>query len=157
VTDLVISESNLSELIDKCNSDVLIAPPVREFLVNSTTVLKQQVRDFSPIWRGDLRGSIEKEIDDATLPLWAKFGTRLVPHHAPDVEYGTVPHWPPISAIAEWANDHGIPPFLVARAISRRGTQPHNMFGGAVEVCQGDIDGFADDACKEIESIWSSK
>jgi len=35
----------------------------------------------------------------------------------------TMPHWPPISALQGWADRHGIPVFLVARAISKRGTK----------------------------------
>ena len=39
------------------------------------------------------------------------------------VEKGTRPHFPPVSALEGWAQRHGIPAFLVARAISRRGTK----------------------------------
>ncbi len=44
-------------------------------------------------------------------------------NYAVFVHEGTRPHFPPISAIAPWAQRHGIPPFLVARSIARRGTQ----------------------------------
>jgi len=33
------------------------------------------------------------------------------------------PHFPPLEAIRRWADRHGIPPFLVARAIARKGTK----------------------------------
>lgn len=41
-------------------------------------------------------------------------------------EKDTVPHWPPFgpgSELAAWADAHGIEPYLVARAIARRGTR----------------------------------
>lgn len=153
--DFSIEATNLDALREKCHGDKLLGDPIKHFLDRSADKLKQQVRDFTPVGvHGDLRGSIQKDMDGATLPLWASVGTRLVPHYGPDVEYGTRPHWPPISAIAEWANAHGIPPFLVARAIARRGTAPHNMFGGALEVCGGDIRSFEEQACREIEAIW---
>ena len=44
--------------------------------------------------------------------------------YAPYVETGTKPHWPPISAVETWARRHGMNPYLVARAISRKGTKP---------------------------------
>lgn len=40
------------------------------------------------------------------------------------VEFGTKPHFPPISAITGWANRRNIPPFLVAKKIAEKGTPP---------------------------------
>jgi len=48
------------------------------------------------------------------------------------VAKGTKPHWPPIKPIEKWANRKGIPPFLVARAIVRRGTKANPFFDSAV-------------------------
>jgi len=39
------------------------------------------------------------------------------------VEQGTRPHWPPRAPLVAWARRHGIPVFLVQRAIARRGTR----------------------------------
>lgn len=39
------------------------------------------------------------------------------------VHEGTRAHWPPPAATAGWARRHGIPNFLVGRAIARRGTR----------------------------------
>lgn len=48
-------------------------------------------------------------------------GSKL--HYAPHVEYGTKPHFPPPSALAGWTKRHGGgSPYVVARAISRKGT-----------------------------------
>jgi len=48
------------------------------------------------------------------------------------VAKGTKPHWPPMKAITKWANRKGIAPFLVARAIARRGTKANPFFDNAV-------------------------
>ena len=48
------------------------------------------------------------------------------------VAKGTKPHWPPMNAITKWANRKGIAPFLVARAIARRGTKANPFFDNAV-------------------------
>lgn len=48
--------------------------------------------------------------------------------HAPFVEYGTRPHFPPAyenSPLALWAESKGMEPFAVAKSISRRGTKAH--------------------------------
>ena len=39
------------------------------------------------------------------------------------VERGTRPHWPPRAALEGWARRHGVPVFVVQRAIARRGTK----------------------------------
>lgn len=39
------------------------------------------------------------------------------------VERGTIPHWPPRAPLERWARRHGVPVFVVQRAIARRGTR----------------------------------
>ena len=39
------------------------------------------------------------------------------------VERGSRPHFPPVAALAGWARRHGVSPYAVQRAISRRGTR----------------------------------
>lgn len=68
--------------------------------------------------------------------------------YAAAVEYGTKPHWPPISALEGWAQRHGIPAFLVARKISIEGTEPREFWAKTWEETQshvaGDVDNFLD-------------
>jgi hypothetical protein len=52
------------------------------------------------------------------------------------VHEGTKPHFPPLHAIERWANRHGIPPFLVARAIARKGTKGKPFYDIAVKESQ---------------------
>ena len=49
------------------------------------------------------------------------------------VHDGTRPHWPPPQAIAGWARRHGIPAFLVGRAISQHGTKANPFLRDAYE------------------------
>lgn len=54
-------------------------------------------------------------------------------------EYNTRPHWPPYgpgTSLAQWSEARGIKPFLVARAISRRGTQGNYIVTKAWEQTQ---------------------
>lgn len=48
-------------------------------------------------------------------------------------EKGTRPHFPPIRAVEGWARRHGMVAYLVARAISRKGTKAHHMLENALE------------------------
>lgn len=71
-----------------------------------------------------LMGSITHQINARTLPV-------ISGRVGPTVRYGL---WvergrrpgkaPPIEAIAGWARRHGVNPFVVARAIARKGTRP---------------------------------
>lgn len=68
--------------------------------------------------------------------------------HADAVEHGSRPHWPPIQPLIDWALVKGLANteaeaksigFLVARAISRRGTRPRKYFAKAVARIKPDI------------------
>lgn len=151
---IVITLTGTDQLIAKLSTDVLVTEPMREFFERSTDELKQNIRDLTPQWHGGLRGDIQKEVDSSSPPTWAKVGTNLF--YAIFVEMGTQPHWPPIKAIAEWANYHGIPPFLVARAISLHGTPAIKMFEEGTDNSMDAIDGFMQDAGEQIKEIWES-
>jgi hypothetical protein len=57
--------------------------------------------------------------------------------HAPFIEFGTAPHWPPMAPIRAWCARKGLPEsaaFLVARAISERGTPERPFLTPAYKV-----------------------
>jgi len=73
--------------------------------------------------------------------------------YAPPVEFGTAPHWPPFgpgSSLSRWSELHGIAPFLVARAISRRGTKAVKYLERAVTDNQQRIGNILEDAVADI-------
>lgn len=45
--------------------------------------------------------------------------------YAPYVEYGTRPHYPPLSAIWAWAKKKGVDPFALQQSIGMWGTEAH--------------------------------
>ena len=73
-------------------------------------------------WHGKLLGSIAEEVlhtgDELSGIIYSD------EFYAPFQELGRDPFWPNIEAIEEWAEDHDITPFLVARAIASRGLEP---------------------------------
>lgn len=66
------------------------------------------------------------------------------------VHDGTKPHFPPISAIEGWANRHGIEPFLVARAISKKGTKAVPFYDNAIKGTVAILDNIFDTALLKI-------
>lgn len=147
----------LERLVKKLDGNELLGWPLRRAFRDSVTVLLREVHKRTPVDRNELRGSITFEIDTRTVPLWGKVGTDV--KYAPYVEFGTEPHWPPLSALQPWARRHGFPPgragaFLVARAIARHGTKAREFFKGGFEASESRVRGFFDRAAKDIEGIW---
>lgn len=70
--------------------------------------------------------------------------------HAPFMEMGTKPHWPPLKALERWAKRHGVPVFLVARAIAKHGTKPRRFLQGAFERHEGRIKDILGEVVKKV-------
>lgn len=70
--------------------------------------------------------------------------------YASFIHDGTNPHWPPMDAIERWANRHGIPPFLVARSISQKGTKGKPFLDDAVRESESDANRFFETALTKI-------
>jgi hypothetical protein len=110
----------LEGIRENLRGDRLVEPWERvvEHVANAVRdIVRQDV-----YWRGRLYGSIEGEVlalgDEITGIVYSD------ELHAPFQERGTEPYFPNIEALEEWAEDHDISPFLVARAISQRGLEP---------------------------------
>lgn len=108
----VIRNITLFEAATKARLKVAIA--------TSAMLIQNEARKRAPVDTGRLRADIKTQYSNGGLT--AHIGTKV--HYAPYVEFGTRPHWPPAGALDRWGQLHGIPGFLVARAISRRGTKP---------------------------------
>lgn len=90
-------------------------------MTKSAIMVQGDARILVPVDTGRLRNSIAYEIRADGTGVVGKVGTNVA--YGRYVEEGTAPHFPPVGAVAGWANRHGIAPFLVARAISRHGTK----------------------------------
>ncbi len=94
-----------------------------ECTAKSAIKVQNNARQSSAVDTGRLRSSIRINFtDDGT---GADVGSDV--EYASFIEQGTMPHFPPVQALKAWARrvlrDEGAA-FLVARAISRRGTNP---------------------------------
>jgi bacteriophage HK97-gp10 putative tail-component len=81
---------------------------------------ERNIREIDAYDTGELYGSIE--IKSAKNGLDYAVGSTA--EHAPFIEFGTAPHFPPVDAIRDWCIRKGLPAsaaFPIARAISERG------------------------------------
>ena len=97
--------------------------------------VQRSARKDAPVDRGRLRQSIATEVRECGLNVRGAVGSAV--DYAPYVEFGTAPHWPPLSALQPWAERHGFPPgragaFLVARSIAQTGTPETRFLRNAV-------------------------
>jgi hypothetical protein len=97
-------------------------------------VAEAETATLTPVDQGILRASIYGRVVELWPTVEGHLGSPLV--YAEPVEYGSRPHWPPRAPIQAWVRrKFGLAgrellsvAFLVARAISRRGTRGHFMF-----------------------------
>jgi HK97 gp10 family phage protein len=96
---------------------------VKQAMQLSLLTLESDMRSNVPRDTGQLGNSISYHMSGSGANIQGDVGPTAA--YWPFVTGGTKPHWPPIAAITPWAHRHGIPPFLVARAIARHGTKAH--------------------------------
>lgn len=100
--------------------DRLVEPWERvvEYVANAVRdIVRQDV-----YWRGRLLSSIEGEVQGIGYEISGVVYSDEF--YAPFQERGTNPYWPDQEALEEWAEDHDVSTFVVARAIARRGLEP---------------------------------
>lgn len=114
---------------------------VNEEVLVSAINIQRVARVAVPVDTGLLRSRIliEQRVEGARQIASVGTFEGGAEHYGPDVEFGTRPHWPPRKALEGWARRHGVPVFLVARAIARRGTRPQPFLGPAF---RAEVPGF---------------
>lgn len=114
--------------------------PLIDAMHAATLRVERSAKQNVPVDTGRLRASIASEIRVEGLggtSVKGVVGSNVV--YAPYVELGTRPHFPPIGALEAWARRRGMNAFLVARAISRRGTKGTRYLQRAFEQNQVEI------------------
>ena len=98
---------------------------------DATLWITRDAKTLAPVDTGRLRASITPDVQLEADAVLGVVGSNVL--YAPYMELGTRPHWPPRGALAVWAERHGIPEFLVMRAIAMRGTKAYKFLQGAFE------------------------
>lgn len=119
-----------------------------EFSVNlaAATILP-----LTPIDRGILRSGIQTSVLGVGVDVVGRV-FNPVPYALP-VEEGTQPHFPPVDALEGWARrklgEEGLG-YVIARAISKRGTKGVFMFKRGLAACKPRIEGRFEQARDRI-------
>lgn len=106
-------------------------------ITEALLLLLRSIKPRIPVGAGPihLRDTVFHRVQTAGVSVMGLIGTPL--EYGEPVEYGTRPHFPPVEPILHWVERKlGIEgkeaksvAFLIARAISKRGTQGAEMFG----------------------------
>lgn len=126
----------------------VVAKESRDAIMRSLILLQAAAKERTPRDRGGLWNSIKPKMISSLEGQLVIEGTGE--EYAIFVHEGTRPHFPPLAAIAPWAESHGIPAFALALSIARKGTKPYPFFKWAREAKEADINGIFENALKNI-------
>lgn len=142
--------------LDKAVSD-LRGAPVLNAMRDATLLVERDAKkglvgyqspSVGGVNTGRVRASITPEVKTQGAEVVGVVGSNV--SYAPFVEFDTKPHWPPLAALEVWAQRHHTSAFLVARAISRRGTIGKHFLQKAFDSNRGKIESYFQKAVKKI-------
>lgn len=138
---IVVDTKSAEAALAKVGPDEL-ARRSRAAMQESLARAQADVQGATPVFLNVLRGGTFSEIHGSGVSLHGKVAPPLAARdYAAVVEEGRRPgKMPPVSAIAAWVGRKlgvGVSPFLVARAIARKGTKGRHMFRDAHKRAQG--------------------
>lgn len=149
----------LAEIVEKLQGEGggrLFAAPLRRGLTTSALLVQGEAQRLVPVDTGNLRRTITHRVDGAAIPTFAIIGTNAP--YAQAVHDGRKRgSMPPIQALLGWARRHGIPAFLAARAIGRKGTRARPFLTDAMAAMRGKVDQALAAAAHEIEQTWKGR
>ena len=129
----------------------LHSTPMVTAMRQAVLLVEREAKKNAPVFTGQLRSSIQGEVRTEGLfgqTVKGVIGSNAL--HAPWVELGTKPHWPPIAALEVWAQRKGLSAYLVARAIATRGTKAVRYLQRAIESNQQKIINLIEDGVTRI-------
>lgn len=103
--------------------------------IHTRNMLQEETKSQNAIATGKYRDSWKLDMA-SNEKAETRVYTELKPHYAPDIEFGTRPHFPPVAPLQEWAikklhvsqGESRRVGFAIARAIARRGTKARPIF-----------------------------
>lgn len=124
--------------------------PVNRFLDRGAGYIEGTARKKAPIDTGRLHNSIGVETPGDRV---RSIGTNLA--YAKDVEFGTRPHYPPLTPLFGWAKRHGgMDPFALQQSIGMWGTPAQPYMQPAVDESESKIAALVPILASEIESAF---
>lgn len=109
----------------------LVAQYIWDMSAEMAFFLEAESKDRAPFNVGRLKASIGTSLGVGVGGLGAIVHTGT--NYAAAVHEGTKPHWTSVRNLEDWAKKKGINPYVVQRAIARRGTKAQPFMKEAVE------------------------
>lgn len=117
----------------------------------STEIIKLKARRKAGSPPIVFKGELARSIQAKSSPFKGVVGAEA--KHAPFIEFGTKPHFPPIAPLERWARlklgKPGIG-FAIAKKISERGTKAQPYFQPAVDESINDIARFFEQSIDKV-------
>lgn len=151
MTQIKVQIKGMKELQEKLGrfGDKTYLKDLKRGMVISTGLVKNTARTIVPVDTGALRRSIKDNVKyslrgiEGIIEPMEKYGAA--------VEFGRKPGaFPPIGALDRWARKRGLNPFLVARAIARKGTKAQPFMKPAFEMTKAKITSIFNSIIKRL-------
>jgi len=144
-TRLKVDLRDLEQLTKKypeASRKARIAKLTEALLLLEREIIERTPRGAGPIHLAD---TIHSDVGVSGKKVWGITGTPV--EHGEPVELGTRPHFPPTGPIQHWVErklgitgkEAASVAFLIARAISKRGTKGAHMFEGGFEAAEARV------------------
>lgn len=127
----------------------LDGPPMVAAMRQATLLVERTAKREASVDTGRYRASITPEVRARGTTVEGVVGSNV--EYARWTVLGRRPgKMPPVSALQVWARRHGVSAFLVARAISRRGTKGDQSLIKGIEQNEAAIERLLGDAVSRI-------
>lgn len=119
-----VEVKGLDRLQATLRASTLVVRPLRTFMEAVLFTVEAAAKPLIPRDTAYLSRSLQTRVTELEGTLGTNAPHALYVHgRPPNPPARSRPHWPPIAAVTPWARRHGMDPFVVARAISRKGTK----------------------------------
>lgn len=163
MTDARIEIVGGEELRRAMRDPEFVRGPATDFVRKAALEIQARAVERAPSNFGRLRNSITVDVRSRPFSgdVTGSVGSNLT--YAKPVEFGSRPHWPPVAPLALWVRRKIRPPasevrsiaFLIARAISRRGTRAQPFMSTGMRDAAPAIERHLSELGREIERRFS--
>ena len=148
--------------------NALAGAALRNFFSQYGQLLTVEAKKNAPKWKGNLRGSITfKHVGMGGFPdgidLFSRSPYALKVHGNFNANVNlkepwsrSKPHFPSISDLQEWSDDHGISPYVVQQAIGKRGTPLVPFFKIAINNTEAEKKVLLAGTALTMETKWKA-
>ncbi|QDP60628.1 MAG: hypothetical protein Unbinned1469contig1000_7 [Prokaryotic dsDNA virus sp.] len=147
--------------------NALAGVALRNFFSAYGQTITVKAKQTAPSWRGNLRGSLTFDMEKSAggfvqgIVLYSRSPYALYVHGYYDQRVRmskpwsrSKPHYPPVSALKDWADDHGISPYAVQQAIGRKGTPLIPFFKIAIRDSEVEKKALLAGTALAVETKW---